>query len=101
MVFEFLKRLFGKAEEPEQYPQQFCEIAMNPIARSQGVKDDYNKNIFWYLKGELIRVLPYSKELADAIRETYEIPVRERIYDEEEEFEFDTVAEFGVTRLKR
>jgi hypothetical protein len=100
-MFEFLK--FWKKEEPDKtYPNHFLEIDFNDVAKSKGIRDDFNKEIRRVKNGERVETLDYSKSQLSSLKQVYEIPVFDHTNKEqEEEFDYDSFSEFGAINYKK
>ena len=86
-----------KEEEDETFPNHFALIRLSDIAKSKGISDDSNKIITRFLNGVPVEEYPYSKEMVEAIKETYKIAVeQEKLVDDD--FEFDASVDFGIVR---
>lgn len=96
---KFTFNLFKKKEE-ETAPYSYGIIRLTNNAKSMGINDDENKVIDIFSGGEKIDTLPFSKALLTALREVDEIPVTEEEFDEEE-FEFDSIVDFGILEYKK
>lgn len=92
--------IFKKKKEQVGFPHRFALIRYSNHAKDKAIYDDENKIIEIYKKGELIETHQYSAELVNALEEVDEIPVEEEKF-EEEDFEFQEVANFGSVSLRR
>ena len=92
--------LFKKKEEPEGAPYSYGIIRLTNVAKSMGLTDDENKVIDVFRGGERVECLPYTKSHLLALREVDEIPIVEEEFDEED-FEFESVVDFGILEHKK
>ncbi len=91
-----------KNKEERTYPSgHFGIIVLSDSARKFGIKDDKNKIIEHYKQGALFKTYQYSKEKVEALKITYNMPIVEVDNNKDEEFEFDTIADFGFANLKK
>lgn len=90
-----------KKEEELKYPSHFFLIRLNPIAKSLGIKDTFNKEIDEIKNGVVINTFPYSDKLLSSIKELDEVPLFEEDFDEDEEYEYDSFSELGVIKYKK
>jgi hypothetical protein len=91
--------LFKKKED--QYPSHFINIKLNPIAKSLGLNDEFNKEIHIIKNGVVIEITPYSKKMLESIKKINDIPVFEEDYDEDEEYEYDSFTDLSVIKFKK
>ena len=91
---------FKKKEVEPLYPPRFAKIEINDVARSQGVDDDQNKIIRYFENGKNLWTKPYIEELVNVLR-SEGVPVAEEKIDEEEEFEWDSIATLGTISYRK
>jgi len=91
---------FSKKEKLE-YPAEFIRIRLNPIAKSMGLNDEFNKEIDMIKNGVVVNTFPYTEKTLKAIKELDEMPIYEEDYSEDEDFEYDSFADLGLVKFKR
>ena len=92
---------FTKAEEKKDtYPNHFGMVIVNNISKSQGIDDEINKRLVRFVNGNPVEIKPYSKQLEEVWSDIYGIPIIHEQYNDSEEFEFDEVEEWGLTRVR-
>jgi hypothetical protein len=96
-MFNKIKSFFFPEKE-ESYPNEFAEITMNPVARSKGITDQYNKIIKIYKSGKLVDEKPYTEALHKVLSE--EMPIFEEKI-EDEEFEYYPFEDLGVSKYRK
>jgi len=100
-MLNLFKFFGGKEEEDLSYPSDMAIIDLTEAAKQSGVIDNHNKEIKLYLDGKLFRTFPYSEEVVASIKETYNVPIAEIEYKEDEDYEFPVITEFGVTKMRK
>ena len=91
---------FSKKEKLE-YPAEFIRIRLNPIAKSMGLNDEFNKEIDVIKNGVVVNTFQYTEKTLKAIKELDELPIYEEDYSEDEDFEYDSFADLGLVKFKR
>lgn len=91
---------FSKEEPEETYPYERVLIDYTDIAKTKGIRDNYNKVILIYKGEELIEEHPYSKELIEHLKTKEEMCVFDLTKTkQDDEFEFYPFEDLGgVTR---
>lgn len=100
-MFDWIFNFFKKEEKEELYPAHFIKVILNPVAKSKGINDNFNKEVIRIKNGIEVERREYSPELLENMKKVYSIPVFEEVYNDAEEYDYDSFNDLAIIRYKK